>query len=166
MRLFVYKPVYFLHYKTQLNCFLMLETWQTPTISSSLMCGMQCAWYSPDDVITISGRRQSVLIVVMNIHTACIKVISISDAQEVRSVTFRNAPHRNTTRNNATQEVACRWMLLRQTLRSFSLAQIALSDLRKCSDRSDLINLRKRTLQITLLFGHAHTVPTTQLNIY
>ena len=35
------------------------------------------------------------------------------------------------------------------------LAQIALSNLRKCS--GDLVNLRKRTLQITLLFGDGHT---------
>jgi len=37
----------------------------------------------------------------------------------------------------------------------FQLAQIAVSDLRKCSNRSD--KSVKRTLQITLLFGHTHT---------
>jgi len=37
-------------------------------------------------------------------------------------------------------------------------AQIALSDLRKCSDRSDKSAKKNASeFQITLLFGHAHT---------
>jgi len=48
----------------------------------------------------------------------------------------------------------------------FQLAQIALSNLRKCSDRSD--KSAKRTHQITLLFGHAHTTHNAveYINVY
>jgi len=48
----------------------------------------------------------------------------------------------------------------------FQLAQVVLSNLRNAP--IDLINLQKRTLQITLLFGHAHTTHNADkyINVY
>jgi len=49
--------------------------------------------------------------------------------------------------------------LLAQWLRSFSLTQITLSNLRKCSDRSDKFAKKNASdhSDCILLFGHVHT---------